>query len=246
MLVVIVAGSGDDGVTDQSNDAAPIRYRVASIEGKLVRELDESSERLAEGDQLQSGDRLRTGWFSEAEIVAPDWAATFRMAPRTRVRLAGERPGLLLEVGQGRVRATFNPMPVGAAAAEPEAEAGAPVERIITTPSVILAVRGTDYSVAVDDDGNTTVAVFTGTVEAVDIAQSGEPVLVDEGYSCTIRRGQQPEAPRRHRWRARQWSKIGMPGGQRRGQEGESAGSHQGGGQQQRRRGGGGSSRHGG
>jgi hypothetical protein len=231
-LAVVATGS------ETATQPQPIKYEVTSIKRKLERELAESSERLKIGDQLQSGDHLRTGWFSEAEIVAPAWASHFHMGPRTRVRLAHDQPGLLLVVEQGRVKATFDQLDRTTTDDEEQ------VDRIVTTPSVILAVRGTEYSVAVDSEGNTTVAVFSGTVEAVDIAGTNAPVQIDEGYACTINRGQAPEAPRRHRWRRGQWDRVPMPGaGQRSGHSGQGGmgGGQPGGGQRRR----GGSSRHG-
>jgi hypothetical protein len=231
-LAVVATGS-------ETSEPQPIEYQVTSVKRKLILELAEDSERLSTGAQLQSGDRLRTGWFSEAEIEAPAWAARFHIGPRTRVRLAHDQPGLLLAVEEGRVRASFGELERPAAGKEE------PIDRIVTTPSVVLAVRGTEYSVAVDSDGNTNVAVYSGTVEALDTAGAGAPVQIDEGYACTIIRGQRPEAPVRHRWRKGQWDKVPMPGaGQRSGHGGMGGGTGAGpgaGGQKRR----GGSSRHG-
>ncbi len=204
VLVSALALLGPNGGdVSQTRADQPISYQVVRVKGKLVQQLAAKDQRLEVGDQLRSGDHLRTGWFSSAGITAPDWAARFQLGPRTRVQLAGERPGLLLLVDRGRVLSSFDPL-------APEAENEA-AERTVTTPSVILAVRGTEYSVAVDSAGNTTVAVFAGTVEAVDIGRTSAPVQVNSGHACTIRRGKAPATPVPHNWHRRNWQKVPMP-----------------------------------
>ena len=62
----------------------------------------------------------------------------------------------------------------------------------IWTPSGVAAVRGTDFGVAVDDEGKTTIATLEGSVEAT--AES-VTVTVDEGLASVIRPGEPPTTP---------------------------------------------------
>ncbi len=222
---VAAAGAGSTG-------GETILYRVASVKGKLVRELAEGKERLQAGAPLRSGDVLRTGWWSEAVIEAPEAAASFTLGPRTRVRLASEVPGALLEVERGRLHALFGRL-----------RGGDGPGRLVTTPTAILAVRGTEYGIRVDRAGGTTLAVFEGVVRVQDRLRRFEPVEVGAGLGTVIRRGEAPAPPRPHGLTRESWERGGPAG--RSGEPGgpDGPGEPGAGGPP---RGGGGSGRHGG
>lgn len=187
-LVAVVLGAQD----------APLRYRVAEVKGKLLRETPEGTERLAAGAELRPGEVLRTGWRSRAVIEVPERAATFVIGPRTRVRLTAEVPGGLLEMECGRLRAVFDRL-TGAP----------PIERIVTTPTAILAVRGTEYGVRVGRSGTTAVNVFAGVVRVQDRQRRYAPVEVRAGYGTSVGRGQAPAAPEPHGLSAERWEQGG-------------------------------------
>lgn len=178
----------------------PILYEVSAIKGKLLRELPAGKEPLAAGARLESGQLLRTGWFSWSDLLAPEFESRFHLGSRTRVRLASDTPGVLLEVEKGRLRALFD-----------ELVGEEPVERRIQTPSAVLAVRGTEYGVAVSGSGDTTLVVFSGTVEVVDRQGRVPPITVPSGHALEVRRGRPPGAPYRHAVSARGWDRGGMP-----------------------------------
>jgi len=138
--------------------------------------------------------------------VCPDYGARFRLSSKTRARLAGDRPGVLLEIERGSLRAIF-----GKFLGED------PPERIVTTPSAVLAVRGTDYGVEVSKSGDTTVTVFSGEVEVVDIDRSVPSIRVHAGEFSTIRRGKTPGAPRPHEINQKDWDGGRRPADPRRG-----------------------------
>ncbi len=162
-------------------------YRVASVAGKLLQIGPGAERRLAVGELLAAGSELRTGWFSTAELEHDAAAATFHLGARARGRLADQPPGVLLQVERGRVRAAFHQL-LG----------DAPVERLVTTPSAVLAVRGTEYGVAVAADGSTEVVVFAGVVEVADAGRVFAPVAVPAGQGCRVDRGLGPTAPMPH------------------------------------------------
>lgn len=188
------AGSGGQGVTTPS-------YQVTEVKRKLFREQPEPEIQLEVGSRPSAGELLRTGSRSSAEIVSPEYGTTFRLRSKTRVRLAGDLPGVLLEVERGGVRALFDAL----------AGDDAP-ERLVTTPSAVLAVRGTEYGVEVDSSGDTEVTVFEGVVEVSDIARTGPPVQVRAGQYSTIRRGQRPVQPVPHTMSPNDWDRGVRPG----------------------------------
>jgi ferric-dicitrate binding protein FerR (iron transport regulator) len=113
---------------------------------------------------------------------------------------------VLIDVERGSLRAMFGALAGGDAH-----------ERLVTTPSAVLAVRGTDYGIEVEKDGDTSVVVFEGTVEVSDLA-SGQSVLVPAGQASRIRVGRSPSSPQAHGlsaddWRRGQRSTPGAPSG---------------------------------
>ncbi len=172
----------------------PIEYRIASVHRTLLRESPDGERRLAAGDAARSGDRLRTGFFSRAEIVAPAVASRFRLAARTRVELAAGRPGLLLHIQRGRLRAQFDDL-----------SDNEPSPRLVTTPSAVLAVRGTSYGVQVERSGDTTLVVFDGIVDVSDLAGTGPALRVGPGQAVRVRHGEGPGAVQPHAMTPRQW-----------------------------------------
>ena len=119
--------------------------------------------------------------------------------------MASDRPGVLLEIQRGSLRALFDKL-----AGED------PPDRIVTTPSAVLAVRGTEYGVEVSKSGHTTVTVFSGEVEVVDIGRIGDPMILRAGQYGTVHRGKPPGAPRPHQMTRVDWDKgrraAGMSG----------------------------------
>jgi hypothetical protein len=63
------------------------------------------------------------------------------------------------------------------------------------TPSAVITVRGTRFSVQVDKKGRTTVQVFEGVVEVEGLAEKPRAVLVEPGYQTEVNPGKQPQMP---------------------------------------------------
>ena len=183
-------------------DRAPIQYHVAEVRGKLTRELPLPEQRVSAGSDLASGAVLKTGWRSTATLTVAAAATSFAVGPRTRVRLAATRPGLLLEIEKGRLRALF----------EKYAGDAAP-DRMVRTPSAVLAVRGTEYGVAVNRRGDTEVVVFAGEVSVREVGGREAPVNVGAGMTCSIPRGGPPSVPREHHMNPHAWDHGEMPHG---------------------------------
>ena len=179
--------------------AAPT-YEVVRVHKKLFREEPLPESLLETGARPESGSLLRTGSGSVADILCPENEALFRLAPKTRARLSGEAPGVLLVLEKGRVHALFEKL-TGARTSD----------RVVVTPSAVLAVRGTEYGLEVDGKGNTTVTVFEGEVEVRHVRGLGESVRVRAGEYSRIRREKPPESPRSHGMEPGDWDRGARP-----------------------------------
>ncbi|MDX2435794.1 MAG: FecR domain-containing protein [Acidobacteriota bacterium] len=171
-------------------------YNVVAVKRRLLLASTGGELELKEGDKAQSGASLRTGSRSSADLVVAERAARFHIGTKTRFHLAAGKPGVLIDVERGSLRAVFGKLPEG--------DQG---ERLVTTPSAVLAVRGTDYGVEVEKDGDTTVVVFEGTVEIRDLAGLGDTLQVSAGQSTRIRKGRPPSAPTAHSLSTTDWDR---------------------------------------
>jgi len=176
--------------TDQDIDS--IAYDVVNVKGKLFLEVEPEAHRLHVGDQAISGDRLRTGSSSSATIGVPSHTTVFRLGAKTTCTLAHDRPGLLLHLEKGRLRAIFDTF----SGTDP---------RLVTTPSAVLAVRGTEYGLRVKKNGNTQIVVFDGVVEVTDPAGESPPIRVEAGQQTRVRHGRPIEAPAPHNLSPDDW-----------------------------------------
>jgi hypothetical protein len=196
LLTAIAVGFGSEAPKN-------LDYEVVTVKRHLFLENPDGEVKISAGDRLHSGDALRTGSRSKADLEAPDFAARFAIASKTRFKLAHDRPGVLLEVERGSLRAIFGKLPEGDVR-----------ERLVTTPSAVLAVRGTEYGIEVEKDGDTSVAVFEGLVEVSDPRGVGEPVRVQAGNSTRVRKGKAPSRPKPHGLSAKDWDQGRRRSGQ--------------------------------
>lgn len=185
------------GLMADNQDAA---YEVDRVRGKLVQELPEGERRLQNGENLSGGDTLRTGWFSQAELSAQALGTRFHLGSRTRVVLAAESPGVIMNVERGRVRLLFDRL-LG--------DEGS--ERLVRTPSALLAVRGTEYGVSVNRKGSTVLVVFSGAVHVIRPEQGVAPVLVEAGHSLRVVPGHGLGVPTPHGLSPMGWDQGDMP-----------------------------------
>lgn len=64
------------------------------------------------------------------------------------------------------------------------------------TPSAVITVRGTRFSVEVTKKNRTYVEVFDGVVEVQGLAAGGRSVLIRPGFSTGVQQDRDPEQPR--------------------------------------------------
>ena len=133
---------------------------------------------LPAGTVVETGDGrlvlvLRT---DESEIV---------VRPHSRLLITEPAPSnwTAISIFLGRVRAYIN-----------KRTGGMPPFQM-STPSAVIAVRGTRFDVEVDKHGTSEIDVFDGLVEVASSAVAGPSVLVSPGFSTRVGVGTLPEPP---------------------------------------------------
>jgi ferric-dicitrate binding protein FerR (iron transport regulator) len=184
----------------------PLRYDFESLRRKVTVSSGGAESVARQGDAARGGDRIMTNWCGRAVVAVTERGSRFEIFASTRVKLATDEPGVLVELERGRLKAWFDKL------------TDVPIERFIKTPGAILAVRGTRYGVEVDGRGETFLNVFEGIVEVRQLGpQAAPPLFVRAGESCAINHGSAPQVGPMHRsesdWdHGRSMSGGGQPG----------------------------------
>lgn len=139
---------------------------------------------LRKNDTVQAGDEILTDRKSSATIRMPD-SSTVRIYPNSHVVLRTETGTWkeFLHVLLGNVRVQIEKL------------SGRPNPKSLTTPTAIIAVRGTIFGVEVERTGDTKVGVGKGLVSVANQLHPADEVLVKAGQSVWVRRDQRPTAP---------------------------------------------------
>jgi len=167
-------------MTSVAAQEAPVDYRFDEVKRRVFVTSAKQERRVDKGQHAQGGDKVQTGWFSYALIASERYRAKFEIFSSTDVQLAEGTPGVILSVERGTLHAIFDKI----TGTEP---------RVVKTPGALLAVRGTQYTVVVAQDGATTLDVFEGTVE-IRSPLRPEPFLVHAGQESTFSRREMPRA----------------------------------------------------
>jgi len=173
--------------------AKPIKLngwlRLETLQGKVVYRRRKQARPLKAwvGQKLwRVGEILETGPRASATLALDLGLGTLVIAPSTQLLIktlhtnaAGGRV-TQLELLQGQARLKVRPMSNSESRLE------------IHTPAGITGVRGTDFGVAVQGDGQTGVATLTGLVEA---SAQGKAVGVGQQFQALVVPRQQPQDP---------------------------------------------------
>lgn len=134
---------------------------------------------LHKHDPVQADDEILSDKKSSATIHMSD-GSSVRIYPNSRVVLRPEsgvwKEFLFVLLGNVRVQI--------------EKLSGGPNPKTVTTPTAIIAVRGTIFAVAVDHAKNTEIGVESGLVSVADRVRPGDEVMVRPGESVWVRAGQ--------------------------------------------------------
>ena len=168
--------------------AAPpsgVEGQLAEVKGKvsLVRNQTPPVP-LHNNDTVQAGDEILTDKKSSATIRMPD-GSSVRIYPNSHVVLRTESGTWkeFLHIFLGNVRVQIEKL------------SGRPNPKSLTTPTAVIAVRGTVFGVGVERNGDTHVGVGKGLVSVANQLDPGDEVMVKAGQSVWVRRDQRPTAP---------------------------------------------------
>lgn len=139
---------------------------------------------LHKNDTVQAGDEILADKKSSATIRMPD-SSTVRIYPNSHVVLHTESGtwNEFLHVLLGNVRVQIEKL------------SGRPNPKNLTTPTAVIAVRGTVFGVGVERNGDTRVGVGKGLVSVANQLHPGDEVMVKAGQSVWVRRDRRPTAP---------------------------------------------------
>jgi hypothetical protein len=135
------------------------------------------------GDLLEVGDRISTGFESEA-VIEVNRVATMTVREMTNFSVSqlfydGDFARTAINLGMGSITTSVRP------------EKGVKASFEIVTPTSTIGVRGTEFSVSYDENGNYTyVYVFEGSVEVSDSAKSKTEVVGAGKYAYISSNGE--------------------------------------------------------
>lgn len=162
-----------------------IQGKISSVKGvvQLVRG-QSTPVALRKHDPIQADDEIFSDNKSSATIRMSD-GSSVRIYPNSRVVLRPESGAWkeFLSVLIGNIRVQIEKL------------SGGPNPKSVTTPTAIIAVRGTVFAVAVDQDKNTEVGVESGLVSVTDRTHPDDEVMVRPGESVWARAGQRLGRP---------------------------------------------------
>lgn len=189
----------------QAQPPDPGAARVVSLTGALtLRSFRQDARILRINDAVHSGDELATGENSQAMLRTGD-GSTVIVYPDSRIifneRSADVRELLHLFLGSIKVHI--------------EKLSGRPNPHKLSTPTAVIAVRGTTFSVFVDDVESTLVAVDEGLVGVANVRTPGQEVLLKAGQRTWVRHGQSPQEAQMFQGRSERADLMPASGGQR-------------------------------
>ncbi|MGB2926392.1 MAG: FecR family protein [Limnothrix sp.] len=159
---------------------------VKRVRGRVT--LRNSFTRVNTGDRLTStGQGVTTGARSSAVLAVDTGIGTINVAENTSFFLrefrttANGGKATVLEVTKGQVRINVRSF------TNPQSKLE------VRTPAGIAGVRGTDFGVAVADDGQMNVMTNEGAVEVMGVEES---VTVNAGYASILVEGEAPTEPK--------------------------------------------------
>ena len=176
-LLVLTALHALHHVTNAQGGA--MEARVTSVRGRAVISRQASAAAsIARGATVLPGDEIDTRAGGRVAIELGDGSLVI-VQPGSLVVVQDYRNASsvreLLQITVGRVRVRINHL------------GGRPNPYRINSPTASIAVRGTEFSVAVEAPGDTEVVVYEGIVEVASFANPRHPVLVQPGHGVIVR-----------------------------------------------------------
>ena len=162
-----------------SAQAGGLEARVSSVRGRaLISRQASAPSDIARGVIVLPGDEIDTRVGGRVAIELGDGSLVI-IQPGSLVVVQDYRNASslreLLQITVGRVRVRINHL------------GGRPNPYRINSPTASIAVRGTEFSVAVEARGDTQVVVYEGIVEVASFANPRHSVLVQPGHGVIVR-----------------------------------------------------------
>ncbi len=200
---IIAAVFALSGVRAAAQPLAAGQGRIVSISGTLsLKRANVASRQLVLSDLVSVGDELTTDSRSEAIVQASD-GSTVHIYPDSRVIFSEQSIG----IGE------FLHLVFGSIKVHIEKLGGRPNPHTMTTPTAVIAVRGTTFSVFVDDTDATLVAVDEGLVAVANRRAPSQELLLRPGQRTWVRGNQPPMRAQMFRGRSEQADMMpGMSG----------------------------------
>lgn len=182
-LLLLILSTGAAGVPGQSAQAQSVR--VAQVSGATALTHSGAVAALKPNDRVRPGDEIATDANSAALLRLSD-GSTVEVYPSSRVVFQDASHTAwrnFLEVWFGTVKIHIEKL------------SGRPNPKSVTTPTAIIAVRGTIFDVRVDQEATTQVGVEEGLVSVAELGAPQAEVFVSPGFATTVQRGQSPAPP---------------------------------------------------
>lgn len=157
--------------------------RAASVSGRVTLSSADGSPAfsLTRGYALNPGDRIDTRGGGRVVIDLSDGSMVV-VQPESVIELKDFRAATslreLFDITLGQVRVRINHF------------AGRPNPYRMNSPTASIAVRGTEFSIAVDASGATQVTVYEGVVEVTSLSDPNNKVLIEAGRAVVVQAGQ--------------------------------------------------------
>ena len=157
--------------------------RAASVSGPVTLTSADGTPpfALTRGYGLSPGDRIDTRGGGRVVIDLSDGSMVV-VQPESIIEIKDFRAANslreLFDITLGQVRVRINHF------------AGRPNPYRMNSPTASIAVRGTEFSIAVDAQGSTQVTVYEGIVEVTSLSDPNKKVLIEAGRGVLVQTGQ--------------------------------------------------------
>ena len=161
---------------------SPIVARAASVTGRAaLSSAGAPAFALTSGYLLNPGDLVDTRGGGRVVIDLSDGSMVI-VQPGSVVLIKDYRAAAslreLFDITLGQVRVKINHF------------GGRPNPYRMNSPTASIAVRGTEFTIAVDSNGDTRVEVYEGAVEVSSLANPDQKVLIEAGRAVLVGAGQ--------------------------------------------------------
>src|SRR6266498_1364277 len=158
--------------------AQALDARVASVQGTALRRNNQRAFTLARWDSLNPGDEIDTRGGGRVVIELTDGSVVV-VKPNSRIVMSDYRaaPSLreMFRILVGRVRVKIAHY------------GGKPNPYSVNSPTASILVRGTEFDVAVEPSGDTTVVVYEGLVEVRSLSDPRRSTLLSKGGGALVK-----------------------------------------------------------